>query len=408
MTELALAPRLGMVATPALVGVAQLLELSAADLAESVARELATNPALELAEPAAQHWTQVEPPATEPAGWERLLREVALELPEPDRWIAAGILADLDRHGVLGRTPAEAARWLGVEVERVEAVLTAIRVVGGPALAAVDLRDALLRQAAAEPDPGPPDCLAGLVTYHLDDLAAGHWDRAAAALGVSTVDIRDAVDFLRERVRPALAGLDTGPAGPPPPSPDVVVGFTVDGTAQVTLPEPHPELTVDPRYAALATDGAGLTGEERDRLRAQVAAARDFLARLERRAGTLRRVAEAAVRRQVRFVREGEAAHTPLTRAEVARELGVAESTVSRAVAGKTVQLPGRRCVPFAAFFGNATSALDLIRRLVAAERTPRSDAELARELARHGFAVARRTVAKYRALLAIPPATDR
>lgn len=417
MTRLAVTPQLGLahVATPALVGVATLLTLPAADLAESVARELAGNPALEAAEPAVpREWASTaspiepstEPAATEPDGWARLLAEVSVELPEPDRWIAACILADLDRHGVLGRTPDETARWLSVDSGRIARVLTVIRSVGGPALAATDLREALLLQAAAA---GPvPPCLPGLVHHHLDDVAGGRWAEAAGALGVPLADVSAAVEFLRAHVRPALLGLDRGSTAPPPPPPDVVVAFAGDGTPRVALPSPYPALTVDPTYASLAADGTRLTGEERNRVRAQVAAAREFLARLDRRAGTLRLVAEAAVRRQLRFIREGEAAHGPLTRAEVAREIGMAESTVSRAVAGKTVQLPGRRCVAFAAFFGTATSVLDRLRRLVAGEPVPLSDGELARELARHGYTVARRTVAKYRSMLAIPPATHR
>jgi hypothetical protein len=112
--------------------------------------------------------------------------------------------------------------------------------------------------------------------------------------------------------------------------------------------------------------------------------------------------------RQRGFLRDGPAAHVPLTRAEVARELGMHESTVSRAVNGKHLQLPDGWLVPMAELFGTARSAQELLRAVVAAEARPLSDDQLADRLSAGGHTVARRTVAKYRARLGIPPAALR
>jgi RNA polymerase sigma-54 factor len=122
----------------------------------------------------------------------------------------------------------------------------------------------------------------------------------------------------------------------------------------------------------------------------------------------MRRVAETVVGRQEAFVLHGPRHLRPLTRAEVADGLDVHESTVSRAVAGRNVLLPSGRIVPFARFFGGAGAPEAALAGLVAAEETPKSDAELAQELADLGFVLARRTVAKYRGRLGILPSSQR
>jgi RNA polymerase sigma-54 factor len=94
-----------------------------------------------------------------------------------------------------------------------------------------------------------------------------------------------------------------------------------------------------------------------------------------------------------------------LTRAQLSRELGVHESTISRAVANKTVQLPNRRIVPMSAFFDRSMNVRSVLKEMIADEARPLSDAELADMLADRGFQVARRTVAKYRAMEGILPA---
>ncbi len=143
---------------------------------------------------------------------------------------------------------------------------------------------------------------------------------------------------------------------------------------------------------------------ERARVVAQVAQARAFIERVERRRATLSRVARLVVAQQAAFLRNGTAALVPLTRAEVAEELGLHESTVCRTVAGRYVRLPGGRIVAFADFFRRSLGAEEALSQLVAAEGRPRSDTELAEELAARGFRIARRTVAKYRERLGILP----
>jgi RNA polymerase sigma-54 factor len=83
----------------------------------------------------------------------------------------------------------------------------------------------------------------------------------------------------------------------------------------------------------------------------------------------------------------------------------VHESTISRAVANKTVQLPNRRIIPFSSFFDRSLNVRTVLKDLIADESSPLSDSELSEMLAEKGFSVARRTVAKYRAMEGILPA---
>jgi RNA polymerase sigma-54 factor len=104
----------------------------------------------------------------------------------------------------------------------------------------------------------------------------------------------------------------------------------------------------------------------------------------------------------------GPAGLQPLTRAEVAQTLGLPQSTVSRATAGRHAMLPSHRIVPMAAFYSASGGLAEEIRRLVAGEDHPLSDGELAGLLGARGYPVARRTVTKYRIKLGIAAAAQR
>jgi len=105
------------------------------------------------------------------------------------------------------------------------------------------------------------------------------------------------------------------------------------------------------------------------------------------------------------YILTGEKEMQPLTRAEIAKELNVHESTISRAVSGKTVQLPNKRIVPLAIFFDRSLSQRTLIKEMIESEKQPLSDSEIQEKLEDQGIYIARRTVAKYRSLEGILPA---
>jgi RNA polymerase sigma-54 factor len=441
--QLGLQTGLGMRVSPTVVALAELVTLSATELEAMVERELATNPALERGEPPAcpvcghaAHGSatcqagrdRTRPPqlrpneqgsrgqlnsiAARPSGVERLAAEAGLLVPAADRRVVAYVAADLDGRGRLDREPATLAAELGVTKERVHRAIAAIREVGPPGICARNLSECLrLQLEPIEADAGPPALLRRILDGHLEDLARGRLRAVAVAHSVTTADVAAARDLLR-RLQPSAVVDDVGEEVPAA-RPDVVVrnGHGRLGELEVEVnDQAWRGLRVEPLYRRLASGLAplSLTASERQHVCDQVARADDVLARLEERSTVLGRVARFAVERQRGFLRDGPAAHVPLTRAEVARELGIHESTVSRAVNGKHIQLPDGRLVPMAELFGTARSAQELLRAVVAAEGRPLSDDQLADRLSAGGHTVARRTVAKYRAWLGIPPAALR
>ena len=95
----------------------------------------------------------------------------------------------------------------------------------------------------------------------------------------------------------------------------------------------------------------------------------------------------------------------PLTRATIAKELKYHESTISRAVSGKTIQLPNRKIVPLSIFFDRSLAHRTIIKEMIEKEEYPLTDTEIKDKLEEDGIKIARRTVAKYRSLEGILPA---
>jgi len=119
----------------------------------------------------------------------------------------------------------------------------------------------------------------------------------------------------------------------------------------------------------------------------------------------MRKLMELLVSQQRDFILEGARHLEPMTRAHVAEEIGVHESTISRAVAHKSVALPDGRIIPLAKFFDRSLSIRDRIKEIVRNEAKPLTDDQIASVLGDEGVKIARRTVAKYRAIEGILPA---
>jgi RNA polymerase sigma-54 factor len=422
-----LLPRQAQTVTPAVVRSAHLLALPVASLEHCVAEMLCANPALATEPDDCPYCAQpllasgcgcVVPVDTRSVGAGapvddlpgvaagELAGAAAVLVDTGDRALVEYVLADLDGRGYLDRTPGVIAASVGVAEERVRAAIDAIRAVGPPGICAADLRECLLWQLDAMPD-APPLVRAVLET-HLDTLARGRLGAVARALGVPAADVTAALEFLRQRMRPDAA---VDPPAPPPAAvrPDLVFRavpgdpdrFEVRLTAS-------PRLRLDPDFARVAREARRLTTAEREMLRRTLAEAVSFVDMLAERGRTLYRIGVEVATAQAAFLRDGPRRLVPLTRVRVATRLGVHESTVSRAVSAKHVQLPDRRVVPLASLFGASGSVRECLRALVAAETAPLSDNDLVRALAEHGHPVSRSAVRKYRAQLGIPPQTLR
>ena len=198
--------------------------------------------------------------------------------------------------------------------------------------------------------------------------------------------------------------------------PDVIVRRTRRGLEATLNPEVMPRLRINDLYAKALR---GQRGQAPD-LSARLQEARWFVRNIQQRFDTILRVSQAIVERQKSFFSHGAIAMKPLVLREIAEELGLHESTISRVTTAKYMSTP-MGTFELKYFFGSSlhteaggnassTAVRALIQQLVAAEdrSRPLSDSQLSLMLEEQGIQVARRTVAKYRELLRIEPAPMR
>lgn len=424
--EFQMAPRLGLEVSPALVMFGEMLVLPYAAMSAVLEDELADNPMLERLEPdpcplcrgsgrqpcpACSARSRVGPNGASPQAAAadvpdqgtdslELLRAVRLEVAGADLGVAEYVIDSLDEHGCLDRSAAEVARELGVDEGAVARVIEVVRRTGPPGVGATSVSECLLLQLDALDLEGPAAELARVILAdHLEALGRGHLAAIASALGLRRGDVEEALELIRTRLRPHPAFDGNVSARPRYVVPEVVVCSPNEpgGDFGVELVEPAVHrLQVRPRPAS---DGLVEPDDAQDGLRR----AHALVSQLHDRWATLQRVASYAIQRQQDFLLDGPAALRPLTRAEAAVDLGMHESTVSRAVADKFVLLPDRSVVPLSRFFGTAGALETELRRLLSCTTTQLSDQRLADLLRESGFPVARRTVAKHRARLGIP-----
>ncbi|MBK7876640.1 MAG: RNA polymerase factor sigma-54 [Planctomycetes bacterium] len=298
----------------------------------------------------------------------------------------------------------------------VEIVLEEIRRISHPALGARDLKECLQLQLVSMDleDPLP----AQLVEAHLEDIEHNRLPRIAKATNRTIEDVKAAIEVLRT-LEPN-PGSGYGEPMAEVITPDVIVE-EIDGEFQVRLQrERSRELRLSPQYRELlkqAKKGDGV----RDWVKKRLESARWFLDAVQLRQSTLHRVAQVIFQRQRAFLEKGTSGFQPLRMQEVADEVGVHISTVSRAVSGKYAQTP-RGIFPLKFFFAGGTqkstgevasqiSIKQRIAEIVSAEDHdhPLSDDEIADKLEELDHVrIARRTVTKYRKALNIPASTER
>jgi len=341
-----------------------------------------------------------------------LVAQLRLEIADPvDRAIALHLIDLVAETGYLDGDPAAIPALLGVDPARVAHVLHRLRAFEPAGIFARDLADCLSLQLdpAQRNDPAMRALLANLKL-----LAAGDRARLEKLCGVDGA----ALDRMIRRIRSLdpKPGLKFATEVAIWTVPDVLIerdassatGYRVRLNAGA-LPGCELDAARYRRMAATLRDR-----RERSRLRAQYDGARSLLNAIEWRSTLLLAIADAIARHQRSFLDDGMMALRPLTRRRIAGDLELDESTISRAVAGKTVETP-RGLFGFEFFFqralpsdrGKAISATRVRARLadlLATESQPLDDAALAGLLAAEGIPVARRTVAKYRAILRIPP----
>jgi RNA polymerase sigma-54 factor len=342
------------------------------------------------------------------------LREqlLLLGLTERDHVLANLIIDALDDDGFL-RLPLEevAALAPGAAPGEVETALRIVQTLEPSGIAARGIGECLALQLEAMDRDTPGRGIAlEVVQNRLSMLAARDNTRLLEALGCAEEELRLAMELIRSLdPRP---GSKVGTFEPRAIVPDVIVRKEKKRWVVTVNSAIYPRIRVNQQYADYfrqARDG------ETALLAQHLQEARWLVRNLEQRFLTIQRVAEAVVARQRNFFEYGDLAMRPLTLREIADELGLHESTVSRATSHKFMATP-RGVVAFKRFFSrqlattsggscSATAIRALLREFIAAEdrRNPLSDVQLTELLADRGVKVARRTVTKYRRSMQLP-----
>ncbi len=347
---------------------------------------------------------------------EHLRRQLDQALAAPAVRVAAlAALGGLDERGFLENSPRELAAAAGVEPDTMAEALRLLRSLEPPGVGAADLRECLLLQLERAGKRG--GTAYRVVDRHLGELARRQFGKIAAALGCGEEQVAAAAEEI-SRLSPD-PGAAFAAGGNPFVAPDVVVEREDGNWVARLTGEGLPTLRINDHYKDMLGSG-GLDPAARRYLRERISEGRGLISAIALRQETLLAVAAKIAVHQRDFLERGPGHLRPLTMTEVADELGVHNTTVSRAVAGKHMLTP-HGLLEMRAFFGagyqtsggaelSASAIRDILRRIIQREDPgrPHSDTELVRLLAGQGVSVARRTVAKYREQLGILPAALR
>ena len=338
-----------------------------------------------------------------------------------DRHIAMMLIESIDDDGYL-REPLESiaatlAQDLHASCEEIQTALRQIQRFDPVGVGARDLGECLRLQLQVLDEDTPARQLAMELTRGaLERLPKVGAAGLAAEMKLAVGEVETAVQLLRS-LDPRPGAQIGAIATDTYVTPDVVI-WRQHGVWRVALSDSmRPRVSIHRGYEnmiqhASAADASYLKGHLQE--------ARWLLKSLEARGETLLKVTRCLLHQQAGFLEFGDSALRPLTLREVAADIGLHESTVSRAIARKYARTP-RGTIPLRAFFASgietggggeasSTAIQAMIRRLIEAEnpRKPLSDARLAETLKATGVPVARRTVAKYREAMSIPSSQDR
>ena len=351
---------------------------------------------------------------------DHLLGQLALiPLSDRDRAMVAFLIEALDDDGYLAQPLTDLIEVLPEELgedpdeilEELQIALRHIQNFDPPGIGALTASECLALQL--EPMDACPvrDLALGIVRNHLDLLANRDFVRIRKALGCDEDTLREAhalVRSLNPRPGAQFAALDTRYVVP-----DVVVKKSRGRWVASLNREAMPRLRINRLYAQILQGNRNGSAAS---LAGQLQEAKWLIKNVQQRFDTILRVSQAIVDRQRQFFDHGEVAMRPLTLREIADTVELHESTISRVTTQKYIASP-RGIYELKYFFGShvatdsggaasSTAIRALIKQLVSAEdgHKPLSDARIAEILGEQGIVVARRTVAKYRESLSIPP----
>ncbi len=347
----------------------------------------------------------------EPSIQEQLLTQLRFADADPETArLAELVIGSIDDQGYLRSHLADLITISGATSENMDTALRLVQGFDPPGVAARDLRECLLLQFDRL---GKKNTLAWrVVESHLDDIARNRLPQTAKALGVSMVELDEAVRAIR-----LLSPHPCSVLAPDSPFfivPEVTVVKGELGYELIYEESSLPRLRIASHYFKLL-ENPETPQATKDYIKEKLLSGKNLIKSLEQRRKTIVQIAQVIVDTQFDFLEKGVDGLKPLTMKQVAQKIGVHETTVSRAIAHKYIQTP-QGLHEFKFFFTSGYQASDgglisnrgvmeMIRDMVEDEdpAKPLSDDHIAKLLNEKGLPVARRTVAKYREELNIP-----
>jgi RNA polymerase sigma-54 factor len=348
---------------------------------------------------------------------DHLLWQLSMQTDDPlVRDIGEAIIGNLDDDGTLVATVEELASMGPWAIEDVERALSVVQSFDPVGVAARDLQECLLLQLRHHGHVGTPS--ERIVSEHMQLLKNHQVPELARKLGMSIDELKPHIELIRH--------LDPKPGSRHNPSqsqyviPDVYVVKVEDAYVAVLNEEGLPQLRISPVYRRLLDKGTENTDETRAYVKDKFRSALWLIKSVEQRQKTIHKVATSIINFQRDFLDHGIEYLRPLVLRDVANDIGMHESTVSRVVTNKYMHTPqGVFEMKYffhsgiASSYGEAVSSVTIkqrIRKIIEQEdpRKPLSDSKIVSILQREGLELARRTIAKYREELKIPTSNQR
>ena len=349
---------------------------------------------------------------------EHLMWQLLLSLPSRrDERIGSAIIGNLNKDGYLQATLDEIATLTEADTSEVESVLGKMQSFDPLGVCARDLSECLLIQVRQL---GLQDSIVvQIIRNHLKHLENKNYKAISRALGVSLDDVFSAVEIIT-RMEPK-PGRQFSDEEPQYISPDVFVYKVGDEFVIVLNEDGMPKLRISSFYKeALSNRGKEFAGHTRDYIKNKLRSAVWLIRSIHQRQRTIYKVVESIIRFQRDFLEKGLAYLKPMVLRDVAGDIGMHESTVSRVTTNKYVHTP-QGIFELKFFFNSSISRFngeaiasasvkEKIRQIIESEdpTKPYSDKKMVEILKSSNINIARRTVAKYREMLGVLPSNKR
>lgn len=426
--------------TPQLKQALEILKMTSQELFEFVEEELEKNPVLDALENDDNCGGVSGKEASEESGWDeegyiidrvdsaldRATVELTLkehlmfqlnmsDLDKELRLVGEYLIDNIDENGYLSIDLPEAAAFFNLPVSKVKKALNLVQTFDPPGICARNLKESLLIQLKSINC--SDEAIIKIVENHLDELAENKIAQVAKSTKLDIQKVVEAFDFIRT-LEPKPGRAFSGSEEVKYIIPDVIIR-RIDGNFVVIVNDDAiPLIGINEYYKRVLNQN--ISSEARKFIKNKMDSAIWLIKCIEQRRSTLRKVAECIVERQKEFLEQGRLHIKPLTMKEIAEEIGMHESTISRTLSAKYLQCTWG-VFEMRYFFSGKLSSVsgeliasqnvkEELKELIKKEdkKNPLSDSEIAEIFNGKGLNISRRTVAKYRAEMEIPSGSKR